>query len=138
MCATQPTQSLTQRPNSNSHGRTRPSTQDTSQKPKRSRDQKRKLWAKKSRPAAKPLAAPEKSYTSKCCVLPARKPKAGLAEVGKNPESGKMVSITKGLGKWRCSGCGKRCIVVVGKFKEKEDGQSMVPSKQRESQSIQP
>jgi len=121
MCATQPTQSLTQRPNSNSHGKTRPSTQDTSQRPKRSREDKRKAWAKKAKPVAKtlPPVGPVREYLSVCCNSTARKPKAGQKEVAKDPESGKMKSASKGLGHWRCSACAKACKVTVHQPAEK-------------------
>ena len=81
------------------------------QKPKQSRDEKRKTWAKKSKPVAKPLVrkGPEKEYISTCCSVPARKPKAGMKEMVKDAESGKTKDKAKGLGKWRCGQCQKVC-----------------------------
>ena len=81
------------------------------------RDEKRKRWAKKSKPVARPVAVkrgPVKSYTSVCCSLPASKPTAGQKETAKDAETGKMKDKTKGLGHWRCSGCRKVCRVSPG------------------------
>jgi len=117
MCATQPTQPSNQKPNSNSHGKTRPSTHGASQKPQRSREDKRKAWAKRSKPVAKPSVrvGPVKAYTSVCCSAPATKPKAGTQEMQRDPESGKSKSQSKGLGHWHCSACGKGTSVTVNK-----------------------
>ena len=95
---------------------------NSAQKPQQSREQKRKNWAKRSKPVAKPSVrvAPAKVYTSACCQAPATKPKAGQKEVAKDAETGKMKSGSKGLGKWRCSQCGKTCKVSVGKPEAKE------------------
>ena len=112
--------------NSNSRGRTNRTTSGTStsrdQKPQQSREQKRKNWAKRSKPVAKPSVrvAPAKVYTSACCQAPATKPKAGQKEVAKDAETGKMKSGSKGLGKWRCSACSKVCRVAVHKPAPKE------------------
>jgi hypothetical protein len=108
---------------------TKPSSQ---QKPKQSRDEKRRKWAKKSRPAVKPslLAIPSRIYTSACCQAPATKPKAGAQEMQRDPESGKSKSQSKGLGKWRCSQCGKTCIVSCKK-KEIENVNSIESDKQK-------
>ena len=81
------------------------------------RNSKRARWAKKSKPVAKPLVrkGPEKEYISTCCSVPARKPKAGMKEMVKDAESGKTKDKAKGLGKWRCSGCGKIAKVTPRK-----------------------
>jgi hypothetical protein len=98
---------------------TKPSSQ---QKPKQSRDEKRRKWAKKSRPAVKPslLAIPSRIYTSACCQAPATKPKAGQTEMAKDAESGKVKKGSKGLGHWRCSACHKATKVTVSKAVPKE------------------
>ena len=95
---------------------------NSAQKPQQSREQKRKNWAKRSKPVAKPSVrvAPAKVYTSACCQAPATKPKAGQKEVAKDAETGKMKSGSKGLGKWRCSACSKVCRVAVHKPAPKE------------------
>ena len=74
-----------------------------------SRNAKRARWAKKSKPVAKPIARRENTYEyiSACCSLPARKPRAGEKEMQKNAETGKFKEQPKGLGHWRCTGCGK-------------------------------
>jgi hypothetical protein len=54
---------------------------------------------------------PVLEYVSACCALPARKPPTGKKSVQEDPESHKMKEVAKGLGKWRCSNCGKRCTV---------------------------
>ena len=133
--STSPYQNQTSNPSSNSNltVKTRPttggtspsmrSTRDskTSPKPQQNREQKRKNWAKRSKPVAKPvaLALPAREYISACCNAPAHKPKAGQKEVAKDAETGKMKSGSKGLGHWRC-GCGKACKVTVGKPEAKE------------------
>ena len=95
---------------------------NSAQKPQQSREQKRKNWAKRSKPVAKPSVrvGPVKVYTSACCQAPATKPKAGQKEVAKDAETGKMKSGSKGLGKWRCSACSKVCRVTVHKPAPKE------------------
>ena len=133
--STSPSQNQTSNPSSNSNltVKTRPttggtspslrSTRDskTSPKPQQNREQKRKNWAKRSKPVAKPvaLALPAREYISACCNAPAHKPKAGQKEVAKDAETGKMKSGSKGLGHWRCA-CGKACKVTVGKPEAKE------------------
>jgi len=144
--STSPYQNQTSNPSSNSNltVKTRPttggtspsmrSTRDskTSPKPQQNREQKRKNWAKRSKPVAKPSVrvAPAKVYTSACCQAPATKPKAGQKEVAKDAETGKMKSGSKGLGKWRCSQCGKTCIVSCKK-KEIENVNSIESDKQK-------
>jgi len=105
---------------------------NSAQKPQQNREQKRKNWAKRSKPVAKPSVrvAPAKVYTSACCQAPATKPKAGQKEVAKDPESGKMKSGSKGLGHWRCGQCGKTCIVSCKK-KEIENVNSIESDKQK-------
>jgi hypothetical protein len=127
MCATQISTTQT---NSNpskkapSHGGKQgytPRQSGSAQKPQRSREDKRKAWAKKARPVAKPSVrvAPSKAYTSVCCSAPATKPAAGQKTAVRNPETGKTKSEPKGLGHWRCSACGKATKVTVSKA-EKE------------------
>ena len=74
-----------------------------------SRNEKRARWAKKSKPAVKPVVkrGPVKEYTSACCSALATKPAAGAKESFKDPESGKSKDKAKGLGKWRCTTCHK-------------------------------
>ena len=143
MCAIQdaglsmsPYQNQTSNPSSNSNltVKTRPttggtspslrSTRDskTSPKPQQSREQKRKNWAKRSKPVAKPSVrvGPVKVYTSVCCSLPAQKPRAGAVDAVKDPETGKTKDKPKGLGHWHCSGCHRACKVTVGKPEAKE------------------
>jgi len=115
MCATQPIKNLSQNTNVRSQQKTQSSTKATSQKPKRSRDEKRRAWAKKSVPKPQPKKAPERSYTSVCCTAPATKPRAGQKETARDPESGKTKSQPKGLGHWTCGTCHKKCKVTVGK-----------------------
>lgn len=69
------------------------------------RKEKRRRWAKKSKPVAKAVAPKPnvKEYVCVCHGEAARKPKAGQKEVAKDPESGKLKDTTKGLGHWRCS-----------------------------------
>lgn len=87
---------------------------------KESRNAKRRRWAKQNKPKVAPkqvvkAAAPVFEYISACCSLPARKPKAAQKEVGKDPETGKMVNQVKGLGHWTCTGCSKKCKVSARK-----------------------
>lgn len=60
---------------------------------------------------------PQLEYVSACCSLPARKPACGRKEFQADPESKKPKEVTKGLGHWRCSGCGKSCKVTPRKTK---------------------
>jgi hypothetical protein len=95
-----------------------PQRSSSAQKPSNeSRNAKRARWAKRSKPVAKPVVqrSPEREYTSVCCSAPARKPRAGAKEAGKDPETGKIKDQVKGLGHWRCSLCSKNCKVTVGK-----------------------
>ena len=59
--------------------------------------------------------APALEYISACCSLPSRKPVAGLRVSVQNPETKKSKEQPMGLGKWRCSGCGKSCKVTPRK-----------------------
>ena len=90
------------------NGNTRPTSGNG-----QSRNAKRARWAKKSKPVAKPVVRRENTYEyiSACCTLPARKPRAGEKEMQKNAETGKFKEQPKGLGHWRCSGCGKAAKV---------------------------
>jgi len=69
--------------------------------------QKSRVNANKKAVVAKPRG-PVYAYTSACCSLPARK-KACVAV-------GKKDALTQSLGKFRCSGCGKRSKVTVSKY----------------------
>lgn len=84
---------------------------------KQTRNEKRRRWAKKHKVAAKPVVkrGPTKEYVTKCCSALGRKPAAGEKSMAKDPESGKTVSTPKGLGKWRCSQCGKPAKVTPRK-----------------------
>jgi len=116
------------KPSSHSTGNKKPYTKSTSgnnaQKPNgSSRNEKRARWAKRSKPVARP-AAPRREnvyeYITACCSLPARKPRAGMKESVKNAETGKFKDEPKGLGKWRCTGCGKVARVTPRKPAPKE------------------
>jgi len=115
------------KPSSHSTGNKKPYTKSTSgnsaQKPNgSSRNEKRARWAKRSKPVAKPIVrrGPEKEYISACCSVPARKPRAGTKETMKDPGSGKMKDMAKGLGHWRCGQCGKDTKVTPRKPAPKE------------------
>jgi len=58
---------------------------------------------------------PINAYLSVCCSAPARKPQTGRKDKVQNPENGKTKEQPKGLGKWRCSQCGKPTKVTVQK-----------------------
>lgn len=78
------------------------------------RDEKRKRWAKKSKPVARPVAVkrgPVREYVSVCCSAPAQKPPCGTKTPTKDPDSGKMKDKASGLGHFRCSQCRKACKV---------------------------
>jgi hypothetical protein len=115
-----PSQSNTnQRPKQFSQGKktagiTGSTSNSSSQTGSQSRNEKRKRWAKKNRPAAKPVVrrGPVKEYISACCSLPATKPATAEKQMGKDPESGKLKEQRKGLGHWCCSGCGKPAKVT--------------------------
>ena len=82
------------------------------------RNAKRARWAKKSVPKQKPVAVrkgPEFEYITACCSVPAKKPRAGQKESVKDAETGKMKDKPKGLGKWRCTQCGKSAKVTPQK-----------------------
>ena len=51
--------------------------------------------------------APTKEYISTCCSAPARKPRCGQEVTVTNPETKKPKQEAQGLGKWRCTACGK-------------------------------
>jgi len=89
----------------------------SAQKPNdQSRNAKRARWAKKAKPVAKPIrVGPTLEYISACCSVPARKPKAGAKETGKDAETGKTKEMSKGLGKWTCGQCQKKCKVTPRK-----------------------
>jgi len=120
----------TSKKNSFSPRKTKPNTGAPSQ-PKQSREAKRKRWIQKSVPKQKPIAPPKpnaKEYISVCCSIPAHKPRAGQQETSRDPESGKSKSVPKGLGHWRCGGCGKACKVSAQKpcaREEKNSGETI-------------
>ena len=83
---------------------------------------------KKSHTVVQKLFAPVREYISKCCNVPAKKPRTGSA-LGEGRGSGKDKDTTQvhGLGGWRCSACGKSAKVVpqaVGKLTA--DGKAVV------------
>lgn len=84
---------------------------------KQTRDEKRKRWAKRHKVVTKPVVkrGPVKEYITACCSLPGIKPRAAQKDMAKDPESGKMKETVKGLGHWRCSGCGKLAKVTPRK-----------------------
>lgn len=90
--------------------------------PRQTRNEKRRRWAKNHRVAPKPVIkrGPVKVYVSVCCKLPANKPPAGEKYTAKDPETNKMSEMRRGLGHFRCSGCGKGCKVTVHKPEPKE------------------
>ena len=74
---------------------------------------KRAFGGGKKMTALAPQRAPLNAYLSVCCSAPARKPQTGRKDKVQNPENGKSKEQAKGLGKWRCSGCGKATKVTV-------------------------
>jgi len=118
--ASQPSKNFTkqqQKPKQNSHGNSSANTRPTSGKNGSSRNEKRARWAKRNRPVPKPIVkrGPIHEYPCVCHGEPATKPSAGMKEVVKDHDSGKMKDTTKGLGKWRCSVTRKVCKVTVRK-----------------------
>jgi hypothetical protein len=105
----------TQKPKKHSQSKPKQNTSHPSKGAPSSRDQKRKRWAKKSKPIPKPVKAAVLEYISKCCNVPARKPRAGTKETVKDPDTGKFVDQPKGLGHWRCGQCNKPCKVTPRK-----------------------
>ena len=95
--------------NESSKWNSRPRTQGSTGSSSRGSGKSKYGKKQKSRSASKPVATkpPSKEYISTCCSTPAVKPRAGKKEVAQDPESKKMKDITKGLGHWRCSACGK-------------------------------
>ena len=88
-----PRSSQNTKPTSNSHGKSKYA---------------QKSRGKKNKSVSKPRG-PVNQYTSVCCHLPATKP----------PTASPVAPGSKdknGLGKFRCSGCKKRCSVTVSKF----------------------
>ena len=73
-----------------------------------------------------PRRGPVFLYVSSCCSLPARKPIAAVKVFTLNPDSGKSKETPKGLGKWRCTGCNKRCIVTRTKTEVKNETNTIV------------
>ena len=114
--------------NKHSRGEKRNSTPQQSgsaQKPNNeSRNAKRARWAKKMRPQQKPVVhkGPEHEYISACCLVPARKPRAGAKVDVRDPETGRTKSQPKGLGHWRCGQCGKVCKVTPRKPEARPTG----------------
>lgn len=83
-------------------------------------------FAQKQRNKKRPLApvtkrtAPALEYISQCCGLPSRKPATGRKDTVINPENHKPKEESKGLGKWTCSGCGKKTKVTPRKPQPQE------------------
>jgi hypothetical protein len=104
---TAPTQNATGSFQSNSSQKNGKNMHSTSRYPKG-----KSKYAKKSRSKSKkPVAAkPTRAYTSVCCQAPAVKPACTRVD--------KKKALEQGLGTWKCSGCGKKCSVTVGKAKE--------------------
>jgi hypothetical protein len=97
----------------------------SAQKPKEgTRDEKRKRWAKKAKPIAKPPVrrGPVNEYISVCCSAPAQKPPCGTKVASLDPETGRPAKSDKttGLGHFRCSQCRKACKVKPQAPKAKE------------------
>lgn len=78
---------------------------------KKSKYGKKKSQKKNLKPVVTPKG-PVKEYISGCCSISASKPRTGRKEAVSDPESKKMKEASKGLGHWRCSGCGKSCKVT--------------------------
>jgi hypothetical protein len=107
--------------NKSSAGKTvKPTVQKSSssaQKPQQeTRNAKRARWAKKSKPAVRPVAVkrgPVHEYISVCCSAPAQKPPCGTKVASVDPETGRPAKKEKstGLGHFRCSQCRKVCKV---------------------------
>lgn len=69
---------------------------------------------RKNRGAVKPVrrsSGPVFEYVSQCCGTIARKPRCGQLEAVVNPETKKIKDVPRGLGHFRCNGCGKGCKV---------------------------
>ena len=97
---------------------TAPKSSGSAQKPhQETRNEKRARWAKKAKPVAKPVLqrGPVHEYISACCSAPSRKPRAGMKESVKDPETGKTKDKPKGLGHWTCPVCHKKCKVTPRK-----------------------
>ena len=92
---------------------------------KRFRNQGKSRYAQKKNRNTKPVtqrpAGPVNNYTSVCCKVLATKPRCGQKETALSPDTKKAVEVSKGLGKWSCSGCHKPCKVTVSKHKEEEE-----------------
>lgn len=95
---------FTQKNRPNMHSTSRP-------KGKSKYAKKARINAKRASVAVKPKG-PVNIYTSVCCGVPAVK-KACVAVSKKD-------ALTQTLGKFRCSGCKKRCKVAVSKAKTVE------------------
>ena len=102
-----PTPTKNGKSNWSSRPRTQGSTTSSSKKDSRkSKYGKKRNQKKNLKPVVSPRG-PVKEYVSGCCSALASKPRAGRKETASDPESKKMKEVTKGLGHWRCSTCGK-------------------------------
>ena len=92
-----PRSSQNTKPTSNSHGKSKYA---------------QKSRGKKNKSVSKPRGIVN-TYLSVCCSLPATKPPAASSVAPGSKDK-------NGLGKFRCSGCKKRCSVTVSKAKAAE------------------
>jgi hypothetical protein len=104
----QKTQQGTGNSRSNFTQRNKPNTNSTSRPKGKSKFAQKSRSKKFVKPVSKPKE-PVSSYTSVCCSLPAKKPRAGELPAGSK--------VRLGLGHFRCTGCGKVAKVTVSKFK---------------------
>lgn len=99
----------------NSTSSTSPSAQRTKARTKsssRSRKNRAGKGTHRSTRTPQQRRGPEKEYLSKCCSAIAKKPACGKKEDVRDPETGKMKEIKKGLGHWRCGQCGRKTTVT--------------------------
>ena len=96
----------TEKSKSFSRPRTQGSTGSSKKGSNKSKYGKKRNQKKNLKPVVAPRG-PVKEYVSACCSALASKPRAGRKETAADPESKKMKEVTKGLGHWRCSTCGK-------------------------------
>lgn len=96
--------------NGKSNWSSRPRTQGSTNSSKKGSNKSKYGKKRNQKKNLKPVVAPRgpvKEYVSACCSALASKPRAGRKETAADPESKKMKEVTKGLGHWRCSTCGK-------------------------------
>lgn len=103
-----------QKSNKNFTQKIQSGTSTTFTKKKKKHRNKKKSHTVAQRPAVK-------EYVSKCCNLPAKKPRTG-SELGVGRGSkDKDTTQVHGLGGWRCSGCSKPAKVTPQAIKPKEE-----------------